>query len=187
MTLYKVLNEDGSAFHGGTGGWHLPTGKRPGKWMPAVPVDPCQSGYHLCDGTADLMHWLGPTIWIAEGRGEAQRSENKIVYAEARLVTRCDHWNERTARLFAAACARDVLHLYESYFPNDPRVRRCIEAAERFAKEEIDQKVLAAASAAASVAVSAAASVAARAAARAKQSNRLAHLLRYGTVIQEAR
>jgi len=29
--LYKVLDEDASAYHGGKGKWHRPRGKRPGR------------------------------------------------------------------------------------------------------------------------------------------------------------
>jgi len=47
--LYKILEHDGSA-RIGSGKWHLPRGKRPGKWM--VPIKgkliACQKGYHLC-------------------------------------------------------------------------------------------------------------------------------------------
>ena len=34
---YKVLNDDGTAYHGGTGRWHLPTAEKPGRWMRRIP------------------------------------------------------------------------------------------------------------------------------------------------------
>src|SRR3954470_9322122 len=82
-TFYKVLAEDGSACQGGHGHWSLPIGKRPGKWMPKIdnPV-PCQRGYHVCKGAADLIEWLGPTIYVAEIRGEQQRDTDKTVAGE---------------------------------------------------------------------------------------------------------
>jgi len=47
-TLLKVLSPEGVPLHGGAGCWNLPSGKRPGKWMPWVtPVECCKSGYHL--------------------------------------------------------------------------------------------------------------------------------------------
>ena len=190
-TCYKVLAEDGSPCHGGNGMWALPSAAEPGAWMPPIvgSLRPCEHGYHLCEGTDDLVHWLGPVIYTAEYRGERLRHENKVVVREARLLARSKHWNERTARLFAAACAWDVLHLYETDYPGDSRIRECIVAAERFARGEIDRVVLdrvrAAAWAAARDAAWDAARAAAWAAARAKQSRRLAHLLATGDVLQE--
>ena len=112
MTYYKVLNSDGSACHGGNGKWHLPKGKRPGKWMPNI-ANPilCERGYHLVKD-AQLLEWLGPTIYVAEYRGATVRDSTKLVAEQARLVSRVDTWNDRTARLFAADCAEHVAHLY---------------------------------------------------------------------------
>lgn len=174
-TIYKVLAEDGTACHGGSGKWFLPKGERPGKWMPVIKnIVPCHRGYHLCEGETDLVAWLGPVIWIAEYRGEQVRDEDKIVVGEARLVSHCGNWNERTAQLFAADCAEDVLHLYERDYPNDDRPRRAIQAARDFAEGRVSEAATAAARAAAWVAARAAARdaawdaawVAARAAAR---------------------
>jgi hypothetical protein len=51
MTLYKVLDAKGRAYHGGTGSWALPRGDRPGAWMPPLAdLVLCQRGYHLCEG-----------------------------------------------------------------------------------------------------------------------------------------
>jgi hypothetical protein len=168
IVCYKVLGEKGEAFHGGKGVWFLPTGKRPGEWMPKLAdLVACQHGYHLCEGATDLVRWLGPTIWTAEWRGERIRSEDKIVVSQARVLAKCEHWNERTARLFAASCARDVLPIFEKSYPNDDRVRKCIEAVERFANGQVDHIFLVAARAAARAASGAAAWAAAWAAARA--------------------
>ncbi len=69
MTFYKTLNPGGAA-RLGSGLWHLPRRRRPGKWM--APVEgiliPCVNGYHLCRGEADLLEWLGPAIYEAEYR-----------------------------------------------------------------------------------------------------------------------
>jgi hypothetical protein len=173
--IYKVLAADGSAYHGGAGKWSLV-----GDWMPpVVNIKPCVRGYHLCEGASDLVLWLGPTIWVAEWKGERIRHKDKCVVSEARLVSKYEHWNERTARLFAASCARDVLPIFEKKRPNDDRVRKCIEAAERFANGEVDRIFLDAAGAAAW----AAAGAAAGAAAWANQSPRLAHLLDTGEIV----
>jgi len=49
---------------------------------------------------------------------------------------------DREIRLFACDCAESVLHLYEKEYPNDSRVRDCIEAARKYAIGEIDIGVL---------------------------------------------
>jgi hypothetical protein len=110
-TLYKVLAADGSACNGGSGQWHLPKGKRPGKWMPKLTgIVPCRIGYHLCRED-DLLSWLGPRIFVAEGRGERIDDLDKVVVAQARLI-RETAWDARAARLFAADCAERAIPTY---------------------------------------------------------------------------
>ncbi len=163
--LYKSLDHNGTARQG-RGSWHLPKGKRPGKWMSPIEGDlvPCKNGYHLCRET-DLLEWLGPAIFEVEHRGEMVEATNKIVVREARLIRKCSGWNETTARLFAADCAERVLPIFERQHPDDNRPRKCIEAARAYARGEIDAAARAAAWAAAWDAAWAAAGAAARAAA----------------------
>ena len=150
MKLYKVLNTDGSAYHGGAGSWHLPKGERPGKWMPAIvgEIVPCRNGYHLCRET-DLLDWLGPAIFEAEYEGKIIEVSDKVVVRNARLIRPCGGWNEKTARLFAADCAERVLPIFEKKHPNDDRPRQAINAARAYARGEIDDAAWAAAWAAA--------------------------------------
>ena len=110
MTYYKVLYEDGTAFHGGKGSWFLPKGSRPGRWMPKIEhLKPCRSGYHVCE-PRDLLEWIGPAIFEVEVRGKTIRAENKTVVQQARLIRRCNGWNDRTTRLFAIDCAQRALN-----------------------------------------------------------------------------
>jgi hypothetical protein len=133
--LYKMLGPDGRSCNGGNALWSPPSGKRLGKWMPRVPVDPCRSGYHVC-AAKHLFSWLGPAIWVVEVRGEVVDAGDKLVAEQARLVARTP-WDERRARLFAADCAARVLPLYELDYPDD-RPRLAIEAARKYARGEID-------------------------------------------------
>lgn len=104
-TLYKVLDADLRSMHGGTGEWV------PGEWRSVRgALEPCRRGLHLARAT-DLVRWLGPTIWVAEWEGERIDTDDKVIVRRARIVSRFGAWDERTARLFAAACAEDVLHL----------------------------------------------------------------------------
>ena len=166
VTLYKVLGPQAEPVHGGNGAWHLPRGKRPGKWMPEVASPKCCArGYHLVELQA-LLEWLRAdcTIWEAEGRGASHTDgSGKTSYAQARLLRRVQ-LSERDMRLFAADCAEHVLCLFESRCPNDDRPRRAIDAARAYARGEIDEAARAAAGAAARTAAWAAAWAAAGAA-----------------------
>lgn len=137
--LLKVLNVDGSTFHGGRGRWPLPTRNadgtwRPGRWMPALrgPLEACVRGYHLCD-VERLLDWIGPAIYVAEAAGEQIDAGSKVVVRRARLLRRVDGWDARTASLFAVECAERVLPLFEQAYPHDGRVRAALEVARRYA------------------------------------------------------
>ena len=45
-----------------------------------------------------------------------------------------ESWDEASARLYAAECAKEVVHLYEKAQPNDKRPRHAIEAAINYAR-----------------------------------------------------
>ncbi len=143
IKYFKVLKLDGTACNGGSGKWDLPKRGKPGKWMPKIEtIVPCQSGYHLCE-MDDLILWLGPAIYTAEGKGEFIRHYNdKTVFQQARLLRCLDSWNERTVRLFAADCAEHVLPIFEKQYPAEQRPRLCISAARDFANGKITRSQL---------------------------------------------
>jgi len=145
MKYYKILNAYDYSCNGGVGKWHLPNGKRPGEWMPKIKdIRPCESGYHLCR-KKDIIYWLGPVIWEAEGRGKKILSDNKVVFEQARLVRKLTNWNEKTQRLFAADCAEHVLKHWLAEYPDDNRPAKCIHAARDYANGLIDREALTAA------------------------------------------
>ena len=143
MRLFKVLDIDGTAYHGGDGKWSLPKGGKPGKWMPPIEGEliPCKNGYHACH-EQDLLQWLGPKIYELEYRGEIVEYDNKVVIREARLLREFENWNECTARLFACDCAEHVLDIFEKEHPDDERPRKAIEAARQYARSEVDKATL---------------------------------------------
>ena len=143
---------------------------REGEWVDAEgDLVMCENGIHVCR-PQDLIHWLDETLWEVETRGEVLDGDNKLCVRGARIVRRVEAWSETSARLFAADCAEDVLHLFETRHPGDTRPRDAIVAARRFARGEIDAE--AADSAAHSAAYSAAdsASAAGRSASAAARS-----------------
>ena len=149
--LYKVLNEDGSCCHGGSGSWSLPTKLLDGSWEPGEwrevegKLIACQNGLHGCDGETQLPEWLGPLICEMEYEGERIDADNKIVVRRARLTRIVETWDARTARLFACDCAERVLALFERVYPNDARPREAIETARRFTNGQATMHELSAA------------------------------------------
>src|SRR5690606_3074010 len=116
--------------------------------MPAIPDPvPCNRGYHLCRDAADLLKWLGPTIWVAEVDGKVVAHRDKVVAERARLLRRLP-WDERTAREFAADCAERALAVYEAAYPGDDRPRRAVEVARAYARGEATRDELSARAAA---------------------------------------
>jgi hypothetical protein len=147
---YKVLNADGTCYHGGSGAWPLPTKNADGTWTPGAwvevegNIEACSNGLHACRDE-QVLDWFGPAMFELEYDGEPTDAGNKVVGRRARLLRRFETWNERTARLFACDCAERVLPIYERDYPNEGRPRMAIEMARRFAKGNATRKELAAA------------------------------------------
>ncbi len=168
-TYYKVLGQQGEAYHGGSCQWSLPTLNEPleewvaGKWMPPIEGDlePCQNGYHLCE-LKDLRNWFGPRIFVAEYKGRRVDADNKIVVRNVRLVREVVEWNERTARLFAVDCVEHALCGLKKPLPDADKLREVLAVCRRFANGEATKLELDAAGAAAGAAAWAAAWAAAR-------------------------
>ena len=160
---YKVLNTDGSCYHGGSGVWPE------NEWMPPLnksKLAPCEYGYHILE-EQDIIYWLGPAIAPIELPPDVTitRHENKLVVDQARRLPFLATWNPQAQRLFAADCAEHVLHIFESKYPNDDRPRKAIEAARQ--PDAAARTAAADAAAHAADAAAYAAAYAARAAARA--------------------
>ena len=163
--VFKVLGESQQSHHGGVGKW------RKNQWRSVKgELIPCQNGIHYCRRD-QLVHWLGPTIWLFEDGTPDETIDNgdKMVTRKGRIVGRVETWNETTARLFAADCAETALQFIPEAH-RDPFVA-AINAARGFARGEISDRerdaAWAAAWTAARVAAWAAAWDAAGAAARA--------------------
>ena len=165
--FYKVLNADGTCFHGGSGAWDIPTNGEPGAWREVKgKLVACRNAIHLVS-REQLVDWLGPAIFPIEPEGEATLSDNKYICRKARLTgPALPSWNERMARLLACDYAERVLPIFEKEYSGDPRVRNCIEVARRFAQGKATKEEITAARDAARDAARGAARGAAWAAAR---------------------
>ncbi|MBF0180938.1 MAG: hypothetical protein HQM03_13020 [Magnetococcales bacterium] len=126
---FKALGQDGACCHGGSGRWNTN-----GEWMPTIHgnLAPCTRGYHLCRAH-DLIEWIGPVIWIAEGQGRSFVSPQYLIFQEARVVRSLPAWTPVVARRFAAECAQRVLPIVEERLPAETLPRQTIEAAWEFA------------------------------------------------------
>jgi len=167
---YKITGLNGEPLNGGSGNWHLPNGKKPGKWMLRVEnVVACHSGYHLVEA-GGIVEWLprapqSGLLWIAEGRGAKDKNDNKTAFAQARLVKLVGVLDEISMRLAAADIAERVLPIFCKVCPKDDRPAKAIQAARDFGVGKIDDAARDAAGAAAGAAAWDAARDAARAAA----------------------
>ena len=152
--MYKILDENGHSCNGGDIKWFLPKkqkdgGWKLGKWMPKISGEliACENGYHLCR-EKDLLTWLNATIYEAEYKGEIIESDDKVVVRQARLLRKCENWDERTARLFACWCVRNTpLENGGTAWDllTDERSKNGVEIAERYANGKATKEELAAA------------------------------------------
>ena len=151
MSYYKFLCEGGISPYA-SAQWSLPTKNddgtwTPGDWMPALEGEPveCKHGYHLLR-PHDLSEWLNAELYEVEADGPVTEYNTKCATtARCRLVRRIEAWNERTARHFACDCAKRVLHIYESKYPDDDRPRQAIATARRYADGDATKRELGAA------------------------------------------
>jgi hypothetical protein len=128
-TYYKSLTADG------IGPYSAVQWPGVGMWIEAhEPGDlvACENGIHVCDKT-NLIDWLCERIYTVECDPDPVLLglPGKLVARRARLIEET-LWDERRARIFAAHCALDVLHLYEAEH-DDARPREAIQAALAFA------------------------------------------------------
>jgi len=124
---------------------YLPTKKtdgtwKPGKWLPKVGyLEMCERGYHATD-KEHMLEWLSSNLYEIEGRGAKIEGDDKAAFAQIRFVRKIETWNDKSARLFACWCARQVWHLM-----TDERSRNAVEVAERYANGNATDEELAAA------------------------------------------
>ena len=124
---------------------YLPKDGKPGKWLPKIEnIEMCESGYHAFE-LQHILDWINAQLFEVELSGNVVDGDKKTVAQRMRFIRKVDTWNDKTARLFACYCARDVLPIFEKEDPNDNRLRVAIETAERYVNGEADENELGAA------------------------------------------
>ncbi len=145
MKYYKFLDKDNTGPYSNFDFTpYLPKGDKPGKWLPAVDaLEMCNSGYHVCDAD-HLPEWANANLYEVEVKGRKLEGDDKSAHRQIRFVRKIDTWNDKTARLFACWCARQVWDLL-----TDERSKEAVVVTERFANGDATEEELSAARAAA--------------------------------------
>ena len=152
------------------------TWPEPGTWLEVEgDLVPCRNGLHVVT-VAQFWSWTAEELWLVEVDDAAGVIDagDKVVVRRARLMSRVDAWDERSARLLACDFAERVLPIFEREHPGDTRPRSAIDTARGFAVGEATASELAAARDAARAA--------ARAAEHEWQTGRLREVLGLGGV-----
>jgi hypothetical protein len=130
--FFKILNIDGTTYHGGKGQWPLPNESMVGEWT--KPIEGkliwSKNGYHLCRAE-DLSHWLGPAIFEAEYQGELKEKGNIVFVRQARLIKRL-RWNSEVARYYICDLVEQVLPIYEKLAPGEQTPHQLLALAKRY-------------------------------------------------------
>jgi len=148
MTLYKFTAEGGQSPYG-HGVW------TPGKWRTVTPpLVACSHGIHYVKGR-NFTPWLNAELWTFEDYGDTLDADDKLVTTRGRILELVDGWNNVTARLFAADCAENVVHLIPESHREPFTV--AISVARRYAHGDATDEERDAARAAAAAAAAAAA------------------------------
>jgi hypothetical protein len=136
-TLYHFTNPVALKFLSDGRGPHSGEPWTIGEWVEAEgPLVPFHNGIHACT-LGQAVRWVTPSAFVVELDGDIIDDGHQLVARRGRLVKRVGGWDDRTARLFAADCAENVLHIFEDACPGDLRPRRAIETARSVAAGRI--------------------------------------------------
>jgi hypothetical protein len=96
----------------------------------------CRTGYDT------LVAFLGPDYGMDKPINLVTILESNGIKDTIWALRATKQDSKYISRMFAADCAESVLHYYEDKYPNDNRVRKCIQAARDYAEGKISLKEL---------------------------------------------
>src|ERR1035437_6809922 len=96
----------------------------------------CRTGYDT------LVAFLGPDYGMDKPINLVTILESNGIKDTIWALRATKQDSKYISRMFAAHCAESVLHYYEDKYPNDNRVRKCIQAARDYAEGKISLKEL---------------------------------------------
>ena len=135
MTLYKWLLADNTT-PVQKKSWPCPLGKWTAHKSPIL----CRSGWHGVEAKDVLEHLpkvsTPPVLYEVETRGVLLHGDDKFSCESMRLVRRVGAADVMLLVKFALVCAESSLGNFEKVFPNDSRVRDCIDVTWRFTRGE---------------------------------------------------
>ena len=118
-------------------------------WTPEIPdLKLCSSGWHGIERKDILTHFPiqdRAELWTVEARGQVIRGEDKFCVTQMRLLTCVAIPTREQLINFALDCAEECLVNFEIIYPDDPRVRSCIETARAYinGKATLDEVIAA--------------------------------------------
>ena len=116
--------------------WPCPLGEWTAHETPIL----CESGWHGVEAKDVLEHLpkvsTPPVLYEVEARGVLLHGDDKFSCESMRLVRRVGAADMMLLVKFALVCAESSLGNFEKVFPNDPRVRDCIDVTWRFTRGE---------------------------------------------------
>ena len=121
---YRFVTGDLKSEHGEThwviGEWQHQDGK----------LELCANGFHASKDPLDSLGCVFGSRWFhCEAKGKILHDSAKFCASDMRITKEIP---ELLLRYFAYECALHVLPIYEKYYPEDKRVRLCLEAVKRF-------------------------------------------------------
>src|ERR1019366_8525903 len=134
---------------------------RVGVWTKEEQTKICESGWHGVQHKDILKHLPGvdgAELWQVEIKGKRLDGDDKFSAPQMKLVKKLVTPTREQYINFALDVAESVLHIYEDRYPDDNRVRNCIETTRRFVAGKATLEEVNTASYAVSSAVSSAAS-----------------------------
>ena len=139
--MYKFLREVNGKIVSEYGAQVWEIGK---KYSVKGKIKCCRNGFHASDTPLDALNYVnGEVLAICEGSGDCDMQSDKSAYRTMKIV-KAYRWTKLDSVALAIFCAEKVIHIFETYYPDDKYPRNAIVAAEAWLKNPTDDNAIAA-------------------------------------------